>query len=341
MGSAPAAYSQTQRFGSKTARRESKTEFVGGVNGQADFTVSSYFINPGLATTFPWLSKVAVNYQQYHFLKLRFRYVTRSSTQAIGTVILVPEYNPSDPPPESRSVACNAQDAVSEVPWAPLHCDLDPKAMFPLGPRKQIRTGTQSGDLSVYDAGVFRVCTVGQAAAAEVGELWVDYTIDLFVPQTSLATTVATYTSIYVPTGAAPGQVFNDGTNTLYLMSLQGNDGATFGATDGLGYWTPAKGTYLIRLIANLQMSALAATWTGLTQFLVNANPLAYPAISYSYITPNGAVPGQNYVTVVLEAVITFITGQLFSINGFYENVGVASTTVAALGGTRLVIQTA
>lgn len=53
----------------------SHREFIGDItaDGGTAFTNASYPINPGLASTFPWLSGVSRGYSQYRFLGLVFK----------------------------------------------------------------------------------------------------------------------------------------------------------------------------------------------------------------------------------------------------------------------------
>ena len=51
------------------------------------FAVTSYSLNPGLASIFPWLSDVANRFEKYKFSKISFRYVPQSAALA-GLVTL-------------------------------------------------------------------------------------------------------------------------------------------------------------------------------------------------------------------------------------------------------------
>jgi hypothetical protein len=185
---AAVAYSQEQKFPTRTvrSRRIKNSELVGSIVGSIAFNADqTYLVNPGLSTSFPWLAEIAKQWQQYRFHRLCYRYVTRTATSEKGSVILSPDYNSRDGAPESETQASNTQDSVEDVVWKSLTCELDPSAMFAVGPRKQIRVGTIVGDTSTYDAARLTVCVVGEDGTDEIGKLWVDYDVELYVPQNS------------------------------------------------------------------------------------------------------------------------------------------------------------
>nr|URG17122.1 MAG: coat protein [Narnaviridae sp.] len=192
VAAAPVAVSSMQKSMQTTmrSRRIKNSEFIDDLFPISTFAIQSYVINPGLAESFPWLSTQATNWQQYRFHSLRYRFVTRTGTSTIGSVILSPEYNSADNAPTSERQAMNTMDAVEDVVWKEVSTTLNVAAMFALGPRKQIRSSNIAGDTTVYDAGVMHACLafVGAAPSNQsVGKLWVDYDVELFVPQTTTA----------------------------------------------------------------------------------------------------------------------------------------------------------
>lgn len=235
---AAVAYSQRQAFPNKVikSRRIKNSELIADVNGSVLFSSDQkYSINPGLESSFPWLAVVSGQWQQYHFHSLRYRYVTRSSTSGVGSIILSPDYNPKETPPVTEQQATNTQDAVEDVVWKELVCPLDPSAMFPLGPRKQIRRTLVAGDLSVYDAGRLFVCTVGQTDSSTIGKLWVDYDVELYVPQNSPSSdTSPTISSMF--TIDAAQTVVNATPTTVDISET---------IYDAIGIGEPASGVFI------------------------------------------------------------------------------------------------
>lgn len=163
-------------------------ELIGSVSGGAStaFSVNSTFaLNPGLSSTFPWLSIIAEAWEQYRFNSLKVCYYTRCSTQTAGSVLLVTDYDAADPAPATEFIASSYEDTAEDAPWKDICSDLRPSAMFPMGPKKFLRTSALAAneDIKTYDAGNLFVCTVDSAAAAGWGKIWLEYDVSFFVPQ--------------------------------------------------------------------------------------------------------------------------------------------------------------
>lgn len=186
---APTSFSKRMAFSSSKSnsmRSVYKREFICSINGTANFAVISRFINPGLKESFPWLHKIAADWQQYRFKSFRAIYITRSGAQTSGSLILSPEYNVNEGAPENEQEAVDTQDAVEDVCWKEVCSELDTSAMFGIGPRKQVRRGPISADLSTYDAALLSVCTVGMATDnVQVGKLYFEYEVEFYVPQST------------------------------------------------------------------------------------------------------------------------------------------------------------
>lgn len=252
--SAPVAYSQKQNFpsnGIARSKRFSGSELIGTIPGSVSFSAVKYVINPGIDSSFPWLSVMAKQWQQYHFHKLCYRFVTRTATAEKGSIILSPDYNPRDLPPSTEANASNTMDAVENVVWANLECKLDPQAMHPNGPRKQIRSTNVPGDLNLYDAGNMFVCTTGEDDTADIGKLWVDYDVELFVPQNSPDGSTGAESMTVLRRLA--DQTFATGVSAYIDFSI-GSDENPLGITEVVaGIYTIPAGTY--RLCGSFPMN--------------------------------------------------------------------------------------
>jgi hypothetical protein len=207
------------RFVSRDARatRIVHRELIGSVKGSVLFTVANSLpINPGMPQTFPWLATQAASWEQYRFNRLRFCYYSRCSTTVPGSVLLCPDYDASDPPPGSELIACAYRDVVEEVPWnVEFSCSLDPKGMLGLAPRKYVRVGPLDANLDIktYDSGTLHLCTV-DGTAVNWGKLWVEYDVELFIPQ--LPSLGSSLVVSQHQTAAAPATFFNlNGSNTF------------------------------------------------------------------------------------------------------------------------------
>jgi hypothetical protein len=144
--------------------------------------VTSYQINPGLPSVFPWLADVANRYEKYKFASMSFRYIPQSAALA-GTVTCAFDFDPNDDAPTVMAEATTYHDYVSTSIWQEARLMLD-LANGDRMPEKNTRPGLPGADLdlNMYDVGVLHVLTEG-AAAATIGYLEVTYVVDLFIHQ--------------------------------------------------------------------------------------------------------------------------------------------------------------
>jgi hypothetical protein len=221
-------------------------ELIAEIAGSVGFTVQSNFIiNPGFATTFPWLSPIANQWEQYHFKELSFHYIGRCPTTFSGSIMLVPEYDILDADPTSKVQASTYLGAVEQSPWTNFSCRLESKALQPMGPKKYVRSGPVLGDLKTYDGGKFLVISQGQVDTAICGDLWVEYDLELYVPQSGSAQAGATSSStvsMFLSTGQSVGV-----TSPLLFPVIVQNP-LTVGQSSAL--FTPLPGVYRIDVCA-------------------------------------------------------------------------------------------
>lgn len=159
-------------------------EYLADQLGSVAFSSSEFSINPGLARSFPWLSRIASRFESYHFESLRFMFETEAPTSSTGVVILTVDYDPTDAAPLSKTAALAYEGAVRSAPWS--HSEFRARKTD-LCKRKSyfVRCGNlpANATLSLFDTGNLFVCTKGQATAAVVGELYVEYDVVLSTPQ--------------------------------------------------------------------------------------------------------------------------------------------------------------
>ncbi len=166
-------------------------EFIGAVTvaNQPNFNVTSYAINPGQATLFPWLSKQASQWEKYVFNKLEFYYKREVSEFAAagsaGKVIFSVDFDASDAPPTSKQQMEDTVPHADSMPSENLSLVLPVSQMH--GPSvisKYVRAGGLPGnaDIKTYDVGNLHVATQGITSNVEVGELRVRYSCTFSVP---------------------------------------------------------------------------------------------------------------------------------------------------------------
>lgn len=176
-------------FGPNSVRIKHK-EYLGNVMGSENFVGRTYYINPGLSDTFPWLAGIARNYQQYRINGLVFQYVSTSAfalgttNSALGKVIIATNYNAEDPPFTSTvgmlatqfATYCRPADSIMHA----LECARDETASNLLYIRTDL--DDSSKDKRLTDLGFTEVSREGMQSTSEVGGLWISYDITLLKP---------------------------------------------------------------------------------------------------------------------------------------------------------------
>jgi hypothetical protein len=161
-------------------------EPLGTVNGSNNaFVALFYNINPGLVATFPWLAQIAQSFETYKFNSLSIEFLTSASTASTGTNVIAPDYNAADTVAVSIQELEQFQDACRDVPWADIHCRINPTSLGALGPRRYIRVGALAPNLDVktYDACSVTFASNNSIATNVVaGELWINYDVELDIP---------------------------------------------------------------------------------------------------------------------------------------------------------------
>lgn len=272
-------------------------------------------INPGLSACFPWLSKIARNYESYQFEKLEFSFETSSSTAATGLVAISVDYDPGDPKPTSKNDLYQARGTVRGPAWESLrHRSL--KSDLVRNGRNGtlfIRQGTPdtplgggSFDLRNFDAGNVFVAVGGQASSTvAVGELWVHYIVKLLTPQGSvnpadckriIATTGGAsaagplFGSAPTTSGPLPISISATGSTVTFLTDFQGIiDYICLGTTLTAAWADTGTATFtLLKQVVNgaadsVHTSVLVDADAGETSIPVIGTQVAFTSINARY----------------------------------------------------------
>ena len=209
-------------------------EYLRDIFNSVNFENISFDLNPGITSSFPWLSQIAMSFAQYRFRGLVFEFKTTSSdtvlssaaSTSLGTVVLATQYNALDTPFTNKFEMENWEYSVSTKPslscMHPVECA---KSQTPVS-LLWTRNGPKSGDERLYDLGNFNIATVGMQGAAgssAVGELWCSYEVEFYKPQ--FIEDVSTQTSYisnerFVQQGVdfpwTSGNVFGNVARTVY-----------------------------------------------------------------------------------------------------------------------------
>jgi len=185
------------------------------------FQIQNLAINPGIDDCFPWLSTLALAYEEWQVFGMLFEFKTTSgsvtTSQALGEICMSTEYNPYNAPFSSKQQMLQSIFSVSSVPSCdvihPIECDIhQTREVF------NIRDGSATpanADIRMYDIGRFSVATVGSpSASATLGELYVTYHIKLNKPRFNIVgASQGTYVHFTASAGITTAAYF--GTNTI------------------------------------------------------------------------------------------------------------------------------
>jgi len=250
----------------------SHREYIQDISSSQPFILENFPLNPGMIQTFPWLSQIADNFEEWIPEGIVFEYKTMSSNTVVnstttnpglGTVVIATQYNSLNNDFGNKQQMENYENAVSSDPSRSLiHPIETAKPQTPVQPL-YVRTGaltataTTSNDLRFYDLGKTSVATVGQQSNNFViGELWISYRIRFLKPR--------------LQTG-----VGNNEQGNIDHFQL-------FGASAGIGGVTavlPARplGTQLV-LIPPKQGSTLGGVVSGGICPIADQQAIAFPA---------------------------------------------------------------
>lgn len=250
--SAPAAQGAVIRVAANANRvRISHTEFIGTIAGSIAFTALGVSINPGLAGTFPWLSNMAAIFEQYKVVSLQFIYVPSCPTTTTGNIMMSVDYDSTDPSPGSKAVQMTMADAVSSTAWNGTSLPVQPRRLSQRG-NLFTRSGVVPGtDIKTYDIGIFYISTQGQAGTSIVGDVYVQYNMELSMPQLSggpLNSLIQNTTPLLAVTGPATAIMPCGSSNLAVDASLNGVCTLQFDGVNRNALLFYASGYYLISI---------------------------------------------------------------------------------------------
>lgn len=171
-------------------------EYLGDiVTGAANtFTKQSFLLNAANGKTFPFLSQIAANYEQFDFEGLVFEFRStsadslNSTNTALGTVMMATQYDVADEEFESKLDMLNYEFSSSCKPSCNLahliECDPRQTTVNELYSLSTFVTPPANADLRLYHLGRFTIATTGfQAANVNIGELHLTYQVRLLKPK--------------------------------------------------------------------------------------------------------------------------------------------------------------
>jgi len=152
----------------------------------ASFIASRISINPGLNATFPWLSSIAERFESYIFRRLHFVYQPIAPTSTPGSIMMAIDFDAADPTPSNKISLMAYSGAVRSSPWEETRFIATSADLKKFGVQRYVRTGVvpTGTDIKTYDVGAFYIASQATPpAATTLGELYVEYDIELYTPQ--------------------------------------------------------------------------------------------------------------------------------------------------------------
>jgi len=246
------------------------------------FTNTAYVIQPSNATLFPWLARIAKQYQQYRIRGMVVEFKSNTTDYAaagpLGSVGIATNYNVADAKFDSLIEFQNSVFAVVTKPSRNILHAIECSPSLGRGEWLYVRDTENEDPAKVQDArfndfGLLQVCTSGLpgTAGSALGQLWVSYDIEFAKPIMGTPDIVATPgvlcvstpdtgTLVSAPTSAVLSRTwtcaaFTPAVNTVYsvflpsaVMSSTGNIAATAFTVDGGAGTSVIKrpGTYII-----------------------------------------------------------------------------------------------
>lgn len=182
------------RFGSNSTMVSIEhSEYVGPIISSAtpnQFNLVSYPCDPSNPVSFPWLSQIALNFEQFEVEGLIYRIETTSGTaisgtdSGLGSMMTAFIYDPTTEMPVNKQTLLqiygSCSSVISKSQLVGVECAKDSQAMDKL----YVREADSSEQTRFNTKGNFVVATQGVKGASQyIGDLYVHYKIKLLFPR--------------------------------------------------------------------------------------------------------------------------------------------------------------
>ena len=264
-------------------------EYIGDIYGPTTpFNVQSYALNPALQSTFPWLSQIASNYDEYEFIQMVWTWrsttsdIGNSSTGQVGTVLMCTNYNAAAPfftdkgtmMDYAHAHSCKTTDHMEHF------VECDPKKTALSASLYTRAASVPAGqDAKTYDHGLFQIALCNIPTAYQnlsLGELHVEYTVLLRKPKLFVTRgleididTFSTSAIASIPTTGS--QPFGNNNSALIIyrgynnnIGCQLNPGQTYTVASNVGTYSNIPNgfnvTFPANYTGNLQVRVVLST---------------------------------------------------------------------------------
>lgn len=192
------------------------------------FSLQTFALNPGILLTFPWLSQIAINFEEYEMMQLIFTYKSTvadfaSASGQVGQIVMATQYNPSaDDFADKEEMMLYEGGMSCKTTESLIHgVECDPSKLQQ-GATKFTRPGAlpATEDIKAYDIGKLSIAILNcpsTYAGQQLGELWVSYTLKLRKPKVASSNAYNVPRAIF--TNAANTGIGPDNTTFLGIAS--------------------------------------------------------------------------------------------------------------------------
>jgi len=187
-----------------------RTEYVEDIkNTSEDFLLKKYVLTPTNTTLFPWLSGIAARYECYSFNGITIHYCSTSPTSTAGMAGLAVEYDATDNDPVDKHQFLNICPAERASVWSAQSLHLTKQDLniltgengmrFCGDPMDNDTLGTMAMDGDAHTTLAGRVFMMMQDVdrVGTAGEMWVEYSVNLGVPDYAPACNVPLPLSVH------------------------------------------------------------------------------------------------------------------------------------------------
>jgi len=232
------SFGGTGKDGVRMKHREYIVDLFAGANNT--FTLQSFAINPGLSATFPFLSAIASNFEEYHVHGLVFEFVSTTSQYAavssLGSVIMAAQYDAFNTAYSNKQQMENSDYSISSNPTKSMMYGFE--CAVQNNPFYYVRSSTTTQPINLTDVGTFYVAVQNTTAfplGSSLGELWISYDIEFRRPR--ILSSVANYSYLHLSYAQTTAGIsaftprINDGLSTQVVKSYGLFANATWSAT--------------------------------------------------------------------------------------------------------------
>jgi len=305
----PAAYAHSTKLkASRISSRKGTTVLkhkglVLSLSGVTTYGATALQVNPGMANVFPWASRLARSYDKYRFRKLSFHYRPVCATTQVGVVMMSFDYDTLDAVPVSK------YEQAQTVPNIETNAFLQSDLIVQCDDTwRYTRQGAVANtDLKTYDLGQL-VISSAYSTANMIGELYVEYEVELDKPSHGVALTTRITTSSVSNPFPFTGTVVVAG--TAQSWSINSNQGLTCNTAGEYVFSETITGTVITAMLAPSITSTTGGLCTIAVAGVIDAAQ-THGTITYRVRASVGDILGfSNKNTVTTQTGATYVIAE-------------------------------